>query len=117
MGNGAPLFPSPPNRQGDPVLKFSTDSIEPSLFRQQFRFAKVDFDYLCSAFLVPETVKNEQNVTVPGREAFCIALPTPCLPEQVVQSRTDIRQAFVCNAELGDASDSPHRRQLQASVK
>ncbi|XP_065311757.1 uncharacterized protein [Dermacentor albipictus] len=58
------------------------DNIEPSLFRQQFRFQKEDFNNLFSALKLPETVKSAQNVTVPGREALCITLRRLAYPNR-----------------------------------
>ncbi|KAH7940669.1 hypothetical protein HPB49_003534 [Dermacentor silvarum] len=59
-----------------------TTRIEAGLFRQQFRFEKVDFDELLSALLLPESVRSAQNVNVSGREALCITLRRLAYPNR-----------------------------------
>ncbi|KAH7971013.1 hypothetical protein HPB49_017899 [Dermacentor silvarum] len=59
-----------------------TTRTEAGLFRQQFRFEKVDFDELLSAPLLPESVRSAQNMNVSGREALCITLRRLAYPNR-----------------------------------
>ncbi|XP_077548309.1 uncharacterized protein LOC144161524 [Haemaphysalis longicornis] len=56
--------------------------IERSLFEQQFRFQKDDIDVLVEALLIPEVVVSAQKVTVPGRDALCLALRRLAYPNR-----------------------------------
>ncbi|XP_077489472.1 uncharacterized protein LOC144100378 [Amblyomma americanum] len=58
------------------------DNFEPTLFRQQFRFAKEDFGELCSALRIPDAITTAQNVSIPGREALCITLRRLAYPNR-----------------------------------
>lgn len=52
------------------------------MFRQQFRFAKEDFDDLYCNLRVPDVVTSAQGVRVPGREALCIVLRRLAYPNR-----------------------------------
>ncbi|CAN7987954.1 unnamed protein product [Ixodes pacificus] len=57
-------------------------NVEATLFKQQFRFEKLDFDELSSALLIPQTITTAQGVRITGKEALCSTLRRLAYPNR-----------------------------------
>ncbi|KAH7979302.1 hypothetical protein HPB49_009003 [Dermacentor silvarum] len=58
------------------------DQVEPTLFRQQFRFEKRDLSELVRLLLIPDKICSAQKVTVVGRDALCLLLRRLAYPNR-----------------------------------